>query len=81
MPCFALVMLPLSCHVLLWLCFYTLLHFAMLLLTKSASKTKIFSSTIDSHVLKTKREIHYSPITIHCHCSSVTVHDIVHSEF
>ena len=24
---------------------------------------------------------HYSPVTIHCYCSSVTVHDTVHSEF
>ena len=24
---------------------------------------------------------HYSSVTIHCYCSSVTVHDTVHSEF
>ena len=24
---------------------------------------------------------HYSPVTIHCYCSSVTIHDTVHSEF
>ena len=60
-------------HALPWSCFHALLHFAMFLLTKSASKTKIFSSTIDSHILKTKREIHYSlSLFIHyCswHCS------------
>ena len=24
---------------------------------------------------------HYSPATIHCHYSSITIHDTVHSEF
>ena len=46
--CHALVMLPLSCHALLSSCFHDLLDFSMLLLTKSAPKTKIFNSIIDS---------------------------------
>ena len=79
--CFALVMLSLSCHALLWSCFHDLLDFSMLLLTKSAPKTKILALQLIPYVLETKREIHYSPITIHYHYSSVTVHDTVHSEF
>ena len=77
MPCFALVMLSLSCHALLWSCFHALLHFAMLLLTKSAPKAKVFNSTIDSPRFGDKKR--NSLFT--CHYSSVTVHDTVHSEF
>ena len=33
------------------------------------------------HVLGTKIEIHYSPVTIHYYYSPITVHDTVHSEF
>ena len=85
MPCLALVILSLSCHALLWSCFHALLHFAMLLLTKSTPKTKTFSSTIDSQRFEDKKRnslfSHYSPVTIHYHYLSVTVHDTVHSEF
>ena len=28
-----------------------------------------------------QKEIYYSPVTVHCHYSSVTIHDTVHSEF
>ena len=61
------------CHAFLqsyFFCFgHDLLHFAMLLLTKFAPKTKIFSSTIDSPCFGAKSEIYCSPITIHCYYS------------
>ena len=71
------------CHALLWsyflfhvmLCFgHALLHFVMLLLTKSAPNTKIFSSTIDSpHFGDKKRNLlftcHYSLSLFICYCS------------
>ena len=67
-----------SCHALLWSCFlyHVMLCFdlAMLLLTKSAPKTKIFSSTIDSPRFGDKKE----KFTIHYHYSSVTIYDTVH---
>ena len=66
------------CHALLWsyflfhvmLCFgHALLHFVMLLLTKSAPNTKIFSSTIDSpHFGDKKRNLLFTSlffVTIH----------------
>ena len=78
-----------SCHTLLWSCFHALLclDLAMLLLTKSApTKRQKFSALqLIPHVLEKKRRnslfSYYSPITIHCHYSSVTIHDTVHSEF
>ena len=47
-----------SCHALLWSCFHALLYFdlAMLFLTKSAPKTKIFSFTINSPRFGDKKE-------------------------
>ena len=70
------------CHAFLqsyFLCFgHDLLHFAMLLLTKVAPKTRISSSTIYSPRFGTESEIYYSPVTIHyyyslslfiCYCS------------
>ena len=68
--CHALVMLPLSCHALLWSCFHDLLDFSMLLLTKSAPKTKIFSSTIDSPCFGDKKE----KFTIHQSLFTITIH-------
>ena len=65
LSCHALVMLPLSCHALLWSCFHALLHFAMLLLTKSAPKTKIFSSTIDSPHFGDKKRNSLFTVTSH----------------
>ena len=51
-------------------CFgHDLLHFAMLLLTQYAPKTRILSSTIDSPRFGTKSEIYYSSVTIHCYYS------------
>ena len=74
MPCLALVILSLSCHALLWSCFHALLHFAMLLLTKSTPKTKTFSSTIDSQRFEDKKRnllftCHYSLSLFICYCS------------
>ena len=53
--CHALLILSLLCQALLWSCFHALLHFAMLLLTKSAPKTKIFNSKIDSPRFEDKK--------------------------
>ena len=53
-----------------FLCFgHDLLHFAMLLLTQSAPKTRILSSTTHSHVLgqKVKFTIHLSLFTVTIH--------------
>ena len=56
-------------------CFgYDLLHFAMLLLTQSAPKTRILSPITHSSRFGAKSEIYYSSVTIHCYYSSVTIH-------
>ena len=62
-----------ACFALVMLCF----DLAMLLLTKSAPKTQIFSFTIDSPRFGDKKK----KFTIHFHYSSITIHDTVHSEF
>ena len=65
MPCFGHASFIMSYFALVMLCF----DLAMLLLTKSAPKTKILALQLIPYVLETKREIHYSPslftVTIH----------------
>ena len=75
MPCFGhtffimLVMLS---------CFTILCHASP---DKICTKDKFSALQLIPHALGTKREIYYSPVTIHYHYSSVTIHDTVHSEF
>ena len=73
MLCFGHALFIMLCFALVMLCF----DLAMLLLTKSAPKTKIFSTTIDSPHFGDKKK----KFTIHYHYSSITIHDTVHFEF
>ena len=55
-----------------WSCFWfshALFHFVMLLLTYSALRTRILSSTTHSPRFGAKSEIYYSSVTIHCYYS------------
>ena len=75
---FIMSCLPLVIFSLLWSWFTTLRHASP---DKICTKDKNFQLYNYSPRFGTKSEIYYSPITIHCHYSSVTVHDTVHSEF
>ena len=65
-----------------FLCFsHDSLHFAMIPLTPSATKTIILGSPTHSPRFGAKNEIYYSSVTIHCHYSLVLFTVTVHSEF
>ena len=65
MPCFALVMLPLSCHALLWSCFHLCYPLPCFSWQNLHQRQKFSALQLIPHVLETKREIQYSPVTIH----------------
>ena len=69
MLCFGYAFFIMSCFALVMLCF----DLAMLLLTKSAPKTQIFSSTIDSPRFGDKKE----KFTIHLSLFTITIHPLL----
>ena len=73
------------CHALLWSYFFDLVILCYTLPCFSWHNLhqiqEFWVLQFIPHILGTKNEIYYSPITIHRHYSSITIHDTVHSKF